>query len=204
MESIKFTYGTDRFVAWERFYIATCRLEVTSMYFFKSLEVLDGPTCQSIFNTTLGIFEFVRDQERTHKISSCCPKFITFPVTLGLAVMLRILKGPFAGYVDQERGSTLLHDMINFFKSVSIEHDDKPNKVVRITEQMWKSHNLFKSVDGGVDFALRIRNRLSMSVVTDIGLRWKEESFPPEKQASFHQPTGMLWPLADRREATLD
>lgn len=162
------------------------------MHFFKSLEILDGPVCQSIFNTAIGIFEFIRDQERSHKISCCCPKFILFPVTLGLAVMLRILKGPLAGYVDQERGSTLLHEMINFLKSVSIEHDDKPNKVVRITEQMWKSHKLFTGADGSSDFALRIRNRLSVSVVTDIGLRWKEECFPLEKQTGAHHPAGMF------------
>ena len=188
---------------WEKFYVANCRLEVAAMHFFKSSETLNIQICQFIFNTTIEVFEFIRDQEKRHKLSSFCPRIVIFAATMGQALMLRILKGPFVDYVDQERGSELFNATVRFMKSVSIEHGDKPNKVGTITEQMWSSNKMFKDNDGGFSLALRVKNRLSASVIHDVGVRWREEFLGLDRQTDFQLRTGMFlalkgnstWPL---------
>ena len=189
------------FLEWEKFYVANCRLEIAAMHFFKSPETLNIQTCQFIFDTTIEVFEFIRDQEKRQKLSSFCPKIVIFAATMGQALMLRILKGPFADYVDKERGSELFNATVRFMKSTSIEHGDKPNKVGIITEQMWSSNKMFKDADGRFNFALRIKNRLSASVIHDVGIRWREEFLGSDKQADFQLRTGMF--MAFKRQLNL-
>ncbi|KAI9668223.1 MAG: hypothetical protein M1821_001043 [Bathelium mastoideum] len=160
---------------WERFHVANCRLEVTAMHFFKSPETLDVLTCQLIFDTSIKVSEFIQDQERSRRLSSCCPRFIVFAATLGQALMLRIIKGPFADCVDHERGYALMQIIVSFMRSAAIEQGDKASKVAMIVEQIRSANNIFKDVDGSFNIALRVKTRLSASVIHDAGIRWREK-----------------------------
>jgi hypothetical protein len=160
------------------------------MHFFKSPETLDVQACQFVFDTTVKVFEFILNQEKSHKLSSFCPQFIIFAVMMGQSLMLRILKGPFAVFVDQERGSALFHAIVSFMRAVSIEHGDKPTKVVTFSEQMWCSNKIFRDPSGSFNIALRIKNRLATSLVHDVTVRWREEFLTPDRPADFPQPTG--------------
>ncbi|KAF2103516.1 hypothetical protein NA57DRAFT_72491 [Rhizodiscina lignyota] len=173
---------------------SACRLEVAAMHFFKSSEALDVQACQFIFDTIVKVYEFIRDQEKAHKLSSFCPNSVISAVMMGQALMLRIHKGPMAAYVDQERGSALFHAIVSFIKAVALEHGDKPTKVVSFSEQMWGSSKAFKNADGSLDLALRVRNRLSISLVHDAIIRWREEFLTPDRPVDLQQHTASILP----------
>jgi hypothetical protein len=162
------------------------------MHFFKSSETLDVQVCQFIFDATMMVFEFVLAQEKSHKLSTYCPQFIVFAVTMGVSLMLRILKGPWLEYVDHERGSALFPTVFSFLKSVSIEQGDKPSKIGTIAEQMWSSKRMFKDADGNFDVDLRVKNKLSTALIHDIGVRWREEFVNLERFSGLPQVAGMF------------
>jgi hypothetical protein len=150
------------------------------MNFFKNPEDFDMLTCQSIFDITIKVFHFVLDQ-KARKLCNFCPESVLFATTLGLALMLRLLKGPHATYVDQKQGAKVYHDIVAFMKAVSIEHGDKPTKVVTFAEQMWNSHKAFKNADGSFDLNLRTKSKLAASIVADATFRWREEYLTPDR-----------------------
>lgn len=177
---------------WEIFHVAICRLEVLAMHFFKPWESIDVQTCQTIFNTVLEVFTFIREQEKNHKLSSFCPRFVIFAIKMGHALMFRLLKGPFASYVDEKLGSLMFHAMINFMKSVSLEDGDKVHRAVTIVEQMWNVDNMFKDSNGNWDIGLRIKHRLSAGVVHEIAIRWREKHLM-DRPGGVRQDIGTLF-----------
>jgi hypothetical protein len=143
------------------------------MYFFKSAETLDGQCCAFIFEVTATVLKLIQDFNRNGKLSQICARVHLFAALLGTSLMLRILKGPFAPFVDQELGSALYLSTVQFMKSCSIEKGDLPDRVTTFAEQTWSSKRIFKEDNGGI--ALRVRNRLSTSPLYDAMCLWKEE-----------------------------
>lgn len=175
------------------------RLEVLAMHFFKSWESIDIQTCQSIFDTTLQVFAFIQEQEVNRNLSSFCPRFVISALKMGQALMFRLLKGPFTSYVDEKLGSSMLYTMIAFMKSVSLEDGDKVHRAATIVEQMWGADNMFKDANGNWNIALRIRHRLSASVVHEIGIRWRERHLNIDRPSSFRQDRGEFFVVKANR-----
>jgi hypothetical protein len=174
---------------WDKFHVATCRLEVFAMHFFRPWESIDVQTCQSIFDTALQVFAFIQEQETCHKLSSFCPRFVFSALKMGQALMFRLLKGPFASYVDEKLGSSTSRAMIPFMKSLSVQDGDKFHREVTIVEQMWDIDNMFKDADGNWNVALRIKHRLAASVVHEIAIRWRERRLDINRPNGFRQDT---------------
>jgi hypothetical protein len=159
------------------------------MHFFKSLETLDVQSCNSIFSTTVKVLEFIRNQEMNHGLSGSCTRFVFCAVLMGVSLMLRILKGPFSTYFDQEHGSTLFLAAAKFMQSCSVE-GDYPNRFALLAEQLWGSEKVFKDANGTVNIALRVRNRLCLSPLHDTIIRWKEEFGNLRPQAAPSRKAG--------------
>jgi transcriptional regulatory protein LEU3 len=98
---------------------------------------------------------------------------------LSLAGMARILKGPFAGYLDQTRGYSLYETGVLFLQSCSIQKLDFGERSASLVEQIWKSKKVFRNPDGSINITLRVRNRLSGGPLHDAFRCWKEEFYDP-------------------------
>jgi transcriptional regulatory protein LEU3 len=145
------------------------------MHFFKSPNSLDAQSCQSIFDATKKLFEMILSRETPHAFSSACPCFVILAALMGASLLLRLLRGPFYIFVDQEHGSRLYVAMVEFLKSCSIEKGDSPDRGAALAENLWKSDKLFKNSNGSLDIALRVRNKFASSPMADLVLRWEDE-----------------------------
>jgi len=111
-----------------------------------------------------------------------------------LSFMARILKGPFAAYLDQERGSALHGTAVLFLKSCSIEKGDLPDRLAIVAEQIWRSEKVFRNADGSVNIALRVRSRLSASPLYDSFRWWKNEFVDHQLYTGYSVDTENLVP----------
>jgi transcriptional regulatory protein LEU3 len=165
---------------WDRLYIASARQELVVMHFYKSATTLDMQSCMLIFNATSSVLEQVRDLDRDYGLHRICTRFLLTATLLSLASMARILKGPFAGYLDQIRGYNLFDTGARFARSCSIQKADFGERCAAFVEKIWKSNKVFRDPDGSINITLRVRNRLSGGPVHDTLRCWKEEFFDPE------------------------
>lgn len=90
-------------------------------------------------------------------------------------VLLRMLKTSFSRYIDVERARSALFLGISLHKKMSVQNDDVPARNGVALTQLWNSTRVFKRVNGTEALALRIRSRLTGSVVLDGVVWWREE-----------------------------
>ncbi|KAK9233921.1 hypothetical protein V1525DRAFT_391961 [Lipomyces kononenkoae] len=165
---------------WDRLYIACARQDLAVMHFYKSATTLDAQSCMLIFNATSSVLEQVRSLNRDYSLHRTCSRFLLTVTLLSLASMARILKGPFAGYLDQTRGYDLFDAGVHFARSCSVQKGDFAERCSALAERIWKSKSVFRNPDGTINITLRVRNRLSCGPWHDAVKCWKEEFFDPE------------------------
>ncbi|KAK9259621.1 hypothetical protein V1519DRAFT_250325 [Lipomyces tetrasporus] len=165
---------------WDRLYIACARQDILVMHFYKSATALELQSCMLIFNATSSVLEQVRDLDRDYGLHRICTRFLLTVTLLSLASMARILKGPFAGYLDQTRGYGLFDAGVRFARSCSVQKGDLAERCAALAERIWKSKKVFRDHDGTINITLRVRNRLSAGPWYDAMRCWKEEFFDPD------------------------
>lgn len=175
--------GTNFRSVWDRLYIAFARQEIAAMHFYKSDTMLLADGSISIFNTTAKVLELIRDIDREHGLHQICTQFLVTATLGSLACMARILKGPFAGNLDQTRGANLIETGIHFARSCSLQKGDFADRCAGIAEKIWTSKKVFREPDGTINITLRVRNRLASGPWHDAVRCWKEEFVNPDCSA---------------------
>lgn len=150
------------------------------MHFYKSSATFDVQNCMLIFDVASSVLEQVCDLDQKHGLHLICSRFILTSSLLSIASLARILKGPFAAYLDQTRGYSLFDSGVSFVRSCSIQKGDFADKCATSGEKMWKSKKVFRNSDGTFNITLRVRNRLSTGPWHDTLACWKEEFFDPD------------------------
>lgn len=97
--------------------------------------------------------------------------------------LLKLLNSFFAAHVDVPAGRTLLLSTVTALRQISVERNDLPQRLAEVLAQLWQSspqgrdsHRIF---DGNAvkkdELQLRVRCRMSMSLLYDSVWRWKDQ-----------------------------
>jgi transcriptional regulatory protein LEU3 len=168
--------------------MAAARQDLANMHFYKSATTLDMQSCMLIFNAVSNVLEQIADLDKNYGLRHKSTRYILTTTLLSLASMARILKGPFAGYIDQIRGYHLFDGGVRFARSCSYQKADYPERIAVFAEQIRRSNKVFRDPDGSINITLRVRNRLSGGPLHDVIRSWKEEFFDAE---ATHPATSM-------------
>lgn len=108
--------------------------------------------------------------------------YILQMITAACFTLLKLLSSFFAAEVEFERGRQLFHRTISAIRSMSVVNNDLPWRLAELMVQMWngakveqrgQSNNGHAQLDGSLQ--LKVRCRMSMSLVFDSIWRWREE-----------------------------
>lgn len=94
---------------------------------------------------------------------------------LAIGVLLRVLKTPLANLITHNDGERTFFSGLNNLKLWSVAHDDQTDRITDALTKQWHSDKVFKFSDGSYNIALRIRTRLSMSIMYDTFWWFREE-----------------------------
>lgn len=95
--------------------------------------------------------------------------------------LLKILNSFFASHIDIEHGRSLFTQTIWAIRSISVMNNDLPSRLAEVLAQLWKSsgagsRKTVGSTDGTDNsMQLKVKCRMSMSLVFDSVWRWREE-----------------------------
>lgn len=95
--------------------------------------------------------------------------------------LLKLLNSLFAHHIDIEYGKTLFNRAIWAIRTISVATNDLPSRLAEVLAQLWRGgsadsrmlHNDNDVVDSSLQ--LKVRCRMSMSLVYDSVWRWREE-----------------------------
>ena len=95
--------------------------------------------------------------------------------------LLKLMNSPFARDIDFNYGRKLFTDTISAIRIISVKTNDLPSRLAEVLAQLWrssgagsrKSQNGTDNSDGSLQ--LKVKCRMSMSLVYDSVWRWREE-----------------------------
>lgn len=102
-------------------------------------------------------------------------------IIAGAFTLLKLLNSFFATLIDLENGKVLFTRTIHTIRNISVTNSDLPSRLAEVLAQLWRSGGAglptAREWKGGVDsgLQLKVRCRMSMSLVYDSVWRWREE-----------------------------
>ena len=95
--------------------------------------------------------------------------------------LLKLLNSFFAGHIDIEYGKALFNRTIWAIRAISVATNDLPSRLAEVLAQLWRGGGAGSrklNTDNEVtdsSLQLKVRCRMSMSLVYDSVWRWREE-----------------------------
>lgn len=95
--------------------------------------------------------------------------------------LLKLLNSFFANYIDLERGRRIFNRTIFAIRSISVASNDLPSRLAEVLAQLWRGSGAGLKIPrregNGEDSSLqlKVKCRMSMSLVYDSVWRWREE-----------------------------
>ena len=95
--------------------------------------------------------------------------------------LLKLMNSFFASHVDIEYGRNLFNSTIQAIRTISVFTNDLPSRLAEVLAQLWRSSGAGSrrpvATNGSTDSSLqlKVKCRMSMSLVFDSVWRWREE-----------------------------
>lgn len=92
--------------------------------------------------------------------------------------LAKLLNSFFARHIDVGEARKLFNSTINAIRTISINNNDLPARLAEVLTQLWRSMGAgLRAIPADVDdsLQLKVRCRMSLSVVFDSVWRWREQ-----------------------------
>jgi hypothetical protein len=156
-----------------------------------------------LFRAASGLILAVKELNDTTDIASYSPMYLSTSFTLAAFTLLRMMKSRFIHSVDEsvkQEGKSRLFMAILTLRQISLVNNDVYAKSAEMLSIMWRNPAFFKSSNPSSFWTLRIRNRLTMSVVFDTVSIWIEDygycnagAAPPVQPSSGDRSQRRVW-----------
>lgn len=176
-------------------YLQIARLQLEVLQLHCNTDSNNQPELIQLFGTASGLIISIKNLNDATTIASNSPNYIRTGLSLAAFTLLRMMKSRFLQTLNStivEQGKSSIFAAIHILKEMSLTNNDVYAKCAEYLSTMWITQSLFKVSDANRWWKLRIRNRLSMSIVFDSLLIWVEEygACTYGTPAAFRRPNG--------------
>ncbi|KIW32183.1 hypothetical protein, variant 1 [Cladophialophora immunda] len=161
------------------FYLHVVKLHLHAFY------LLDDPPALgyleriiTLYSTATAMIEHVRDRDsQSHGFLQFCPLFCYEAFLCAAFILLKVVKNDyFAAIIDAGLGKKLINFSVSALRKMSVANNDLPGRLSDVLAYLWTHPNPSILGGSGIDgLQLKVRSRMSMSVVYDSLWRWREQ-----------------------------
>jgi len=146
-----------------------------AFYFFDPTPSLNMEGLVRLWGVALQLVDIVMELDQNMSLISYWPSLVERTTTLAAIIILRLSRSNMAPHLDVEAGEKAYFSVVKAIEKASLQPDDLRSRAVKILSRLWTNQDVFKYPDGHVDsLRTRIRSRLSMSIVFDCFLWYKD------------------------------
>lgn len=167
--------STDKTTGFEKIQVSIYRLSILSFHFHRQINETHTVALTNLYGAASTVIEEMEQLDEQEDIIWRGPVSYLFGLLIAGFTLLRLLKSPFAQYLDLVRARGIFFRAINMLKRFSVRGDDLAEKAEAVLTQLYNSEKVFKRPDMTVFMGLRLRNRLALSHVLDAVWWWREE-----------------------------
>ena len=149
----------------------------------------DSPTAKdyhldllNLYEASVDFLEYIIDPRGvTGNMLAYSTNYILQMMIAAAFTLLKLLSSFFSASVDLEHGKSLFNKTVWAIRSVSVKENDLPSRFGEVLAQFWKSSGagakrIHVTSDAGENsLQLKVKCRMSMSLVYDLSWRWREE-----------------------------
>ncbi|KAF2840906.1 hypothetical protein M501DRAFT_1001983 [Patellaria atrata CBS 101060] len=160
-------------------YLSAVRLHLRLFAFFnsRSTTISYREELVALFIATRDFLNYSFDLSRTNQPFKFATNYLMQMILAAGFALLKLLNSFFAEDIPRDEARHLFGRVIACVREMSVRHNDLPQRLAEVLAQLWKasgSGNRATTVDDD-SLRLRVRGRMSMSVVYDSVWRWREE-----------------------------
>jgi hypothetical protein len=172
------------YAAINRLHLRSTELHLRLSVFFDSSESIDYTlNVHTLYKAALSFFEAAQSLEfEQGGVLSYCSNYILQMVIASAFVFLRLLNSFFAQFINFEEGKSTFNKAVQAIRRISVVKNDLPGRLAEVLAQMWRGAHLggspkppLQTSNLGKELQLKVRCRMSMSLVFDSVWRWREE-----------------------------
>ena len=183
MSLSKLTFQTADFVAIDELYLRAAGLHLRLSAFF------DSPTSRDYHVDLLALWlSAISFLECAFSLELAAGGVLVYATNYILQMiiaagftLLKLLNSFFANHIDLEYGRQIFNRTIWAIRSISVTANDLPSRLAEVLVQLWRgggaglkvSRTLNNAIDNSLQ--LKVKCRMSMSLVYDSVWRWREE-----------------------------
>ena len=152
----------------------------------------------SLYLTASSLIEHIqRLDNRNSEFVLHCPFFYYEAFLCAALIMLKILKNDyFAAIIDTGSGKKLINFSVSTLRKMSVANNDLPGRLSDVLAYLWTHPDPCITGGPGLDgLQLRVKSRMSMSIVYDSLRRWREQ-FRTEAEIAPSQKHNGTLPVA--------
>ncbi|KAK1050702.1 hypothetical protein LTR74_016983 [Friedmanniomyces endolithicus] len=158
-------------------YVSCARLHIQSLYFFHAPDRPKKEGLAGLYSIAIMVIETVAALERSGTpIEYFSTVYIRRTLSLAALSILKLSRSCLAQHLDLVKGEAAYLSVVSMMRADSFQYNDLTARGTTIRSQLWNSQHVFRSPSGADNsLALRVRGRLSMSIVYDCFWYWREE-----------------------------
>ena len=152
--------------------------------------LFNSPTSQNYINSLLSLYGACQSLlelvlTSSEDVSSHCPNYI-FQMILASALTVRkVLESPMIEYVDATAAKVLFNSAIVAIRKISVSNNDIPGRLAEVLAQLKARGNRAPAnKTSWQSFHLKVRSRMSMSILFDSLWEWRNGFAAEESRGS--------------------
>jgi len=174
----------------DRLIVLISRIHVMAFYFFEPRPTINMEGLVRAWSVALAFVNTIMELDRKMNYVSYWPALTERTCTLTAIVILRIVRSNIAHHFDVEAGERAFFNIVGAMKRAALQPGDLRTRACAILSKLWANHDVFRYADGRTDsLRTRIRSRLSMSVVFDCFLWYKDTALDKFERVPSTQDT---------------
>jgi len=165
-------------------HLRTAELHLRLSAFFDSSTAKDyDQAIAALYYATVTFLERALNLEsQDGGVLSYCSNYILQMIVASGFTLLKLLNSFFASHINLSQGKVLFNSTVSAIRRISVQNNDLPGRLAEVLAQMWRgggagARNGAPPGNSEMESSLqlKVRCRMSMSLVFDSVWRWREE-----------------------------
>ncbi|KAI9773095.1 MAG: hypothetical protein M1840_008216 [Geoglossum simile] len=165
-------------------HLRTAELHLRLSAFFDSSTAKDyDQAISALYYATVAFLERALNLEsQDGGVLSYCSNYILQMIVASGFTLLKLLNSFFASHINLSQGKVLFNSTVSAIRRISVQNNDLPGRLAEVLAQMWRgggagARNGAPPGNSEIESSLqlKVRCRMSMSLVFDSVWRWREE-----------------------------
>lgn len=150
-------------------------LQLRAYYFFEmSASESRKRGILQAYATSISLISRIHNEDKRAKFVEFCPSHFPQSLVMAAIIIMKTIGSSYSRFVDVEKGKRAFNSVLFMLRRYSVEDNDLKGRLSKILTQLWNVHQSLPA-KREQEPSLRVKTRLSASVLHDSLWMWREQ-----------------------------